>query len=175
MFYMHYYVILFYFIFGTNLLTQSPVSVSVFSLFWVSQKRNAKRSPNGIKLYKDFSWTRRHLGDLEFKSEELWGVHKGGGRAQGVGCTPYLVGPSVTPWSRYSSYIFTYIPKPPEASTKTLFHRCNLLFPWDPILGPFPALRPRGIWSQRASTPTLLPFRWCVSSLPLTYGSIASS
>ena len=39
----------FYIIFGTNLLTQSPVPVSVFPCFRVSQKKNIKRSPNGMK------------------------------------------------------------------------------------------------------------------------------
>ena len=45
----------FYIIFGTNLLTQSPVPVSVFSpCFSVSQKRNTKRGPNGMKLLRWF-------------------------------------------------------------------------------------------------------------------------
>ena len=40
----------FYIIFGTNLLTQSPVSVPVFfPCFSVSKKRNIKRSRNGMK------------------------------------------------------------------------------------------------------------------------------
>ena len=38
-----------YIIFGTNLLTQSPVPVPVFPCFSVSKKRNIKRSPNGMK------------------------------------------------------------------------------------------------------------------------------
>ena len=39
----------FYIIFGTNLLTQGPVQIVVFSYFGVSQKRNIKRSPNWMK------------------------------------------------------------------------------------------------------------------------------
>ena len=42
------------------------------------------------------------------------------GAPRGVGRAPYLVGALVAPWHRSSSYIFTYIPKPPEASKKTL-------------------------------------------------------
>ena len=72
---------LFYIIFGTNLLTQRPVSISVFSIFCVLKKRNIKRSPNGIKLYDDFSWTRRHPEDLESKPEEPRGGGTGGGGA----------------------------------------------------------------------------------------------
>ena len=59
---------IFYIIFGTNLLTEGPVPVSVFfAYFRVLQKRNTKWSPNEIKLHDDFSWSRRHLGDLESK------------------------------------------------------------------------------------------------------------
>ena len=54
---------LFYMIIGTNLLTQSPVPVSVFPCFSVSQKRNIKRSPNGMKpsgeLFLEQSQSRR--------------------------------------------------------------------------------------------------------------------
>ena len=40
----------FYFIFGTNLLTEGPVQIAVFfAYFNVSQKRNIKRNPNGMK------------------------------------------------------------------------------------------------------------------------------
>ena len=40
---------LFYIIFGTNLLTGGPVPVSVFAYFRVLLKRNTKRSPNRMK------------------------------------------------------------------------------------------------------------------------------
>ena len=40
----------FYIIFGTNLLTEGPVQIAVFfAYFSVSQKRNIKRNPNGMK------------------------------------------------------------------------------------------------------------------------------
>ena len=43
------FIIPFYIIFGTNLLTGGPVPVSVFAYFSVSQKRNIKWNPNGMK------------------------------------------------------------------------------------------------------------------------------
>ena len=44
------FIIHFYVIFGTNLLTQGPVQIAIiFAYFSVSQKRNIKRSPNGMK------------------------------------------------------------------------------------------------------------------------------
>src|SRR3954463_1808208 len=44
------FIIHFYIIFRTNLLTQGPVQIAVFfAYFSVSQKRNIKRNPNGMK------------------------------------------------------------------------------------------------------------------------------
>ena len=43
------FMMIFYIIFGTNLLTKGPMSVSVFAYFSVLQKRNTKLSPNGMK------------------------------------------------------------------------------------------------------------------------------
>ena len=43
------FIIHFYTIFGTNLLTGGLVQIVVFAYFSVSQKRNIKRSPNGKK------------------------------------------------------------------------------------------------------------------------------
>ena len=44
------FTIHFYIIFGTNLLTGGPTQIAVFfAYFSVSQKRNIKRSPNGMK------------------------------------------------------------------------------------------------------------------------------
>ena len=76
------FIIHFYTIFGTNLLTGGPVPISVFfAYFRVLQKRNTKRSPNGMKLRDDLSWTERKPEDLELKSETPRGVHEAGGRA----------------------------------------------------------------------------------------------
>ena len=66
-------------------------------------------------------------------------------------------------------YISTY-PQTSRSTTKTEFHCRNLLYPRDPILGPFPELRRRGHRSRRASTSTPWPLRWCVSSLLQTFG-----
>ena len=41
-------------IFGTNILIQCPVSVPVFCMFYVSQKTNIKRSPNGKKRTENY-------------------------------------------------------------------------------------------------------------------------
>ena len=50
----------FYIIFGTNLLTRGPTRIAVFfAYFSVSQKKNIKRSPNGVYVKQS---TRRARG-----------------------------------------------------------------------------------------------------------------
>ena len=87
--------ILFYIIFGTNLLTEGPVQI--FVLLPISVFRRTGIS-NGIQteqnLCEYLSWNKRNPGDLEWKSETQRDGHKGGGCAQGVGVPPTLVGPS---------------------------------------------------------------------------------
>ena len=98
-------------IFGTNLLTQSPVPVSVFPCFWISQKRKIKRSPIDLKLHGTYFWIRRSPEDLECKPRSCRGSHEIGGHAPPpVGSATYLVGPSgvVSHWFFFPK--FTYIP-----------------------------------------------------------------
>ena len=77
------FIIHFYIIFGTNILTGGPAQIAVFAYFSVSQKG----IPNGIQtewnLRDDLSWTKSKPGDLEWKSGTPWGSHEIGGRALG--------------------------------------------------------------------------------------------
>ena len=59
------FIIHFYIIFGTNLLTQSLVPVSVLPCFMVSKKRKTKRSPIDLKLHGTHFWKETNPGDLE--------------------------------------------------------------------------------------------------------------
>ena len=44
------FIMHFYIIFGTKLLTEGPVQITdIFAYFSVPQKRNIKRNPNGMK------------------------------------------------------------------------------------------------------------------------------
>ena len=127
-----------YIIFGTNLLTGGPTRIAVFfAYFSVSKKRNIKRSPNGMKP----------LGAIFLEQMETWrlGVDIKQQRRRprgcpahplGVGTPPTLVGPSSIHRHTSSSYIYYCTLKTSEATTKTKFHRCNLLYPRDPILEP---------------------------------------
>ena len=88
------FIIHFYIIFGTNLLTQGPVQIAVFfAYFSVSQKRDIKRSPNGMKPSGELFLERyqhRRLGVHAKKRERR---PRGQGRAQGGRRAPTLVVP----------------------------------------------------------------------------------
>ena len=118
----------FYIIFGTNLLTGGPAQIAVFFLLQCFAEKEYQRGPNGMKL----------SGELFL--EQTWS------RGLGVDVAPStLVGPSWLHRPTSSSYIYLRTPKLPDTKQKPHFHRRNLLYPWDPILGPVPELCRRGI------------------------------
>ena len=82
------------------------------------------------------------------------GAHEVGRRAQGVGVPPTLMGPSWLHRPTSFAYIYSYTLKTSRSTTKPYFHHRNLLYPRDPILGPFSELHRRGNRSRRASTST---------------------
>ena len=149
------FILHFYIIFGTNLLTQGPVQIAVFLPISVFRRKGIS---NGVQtewnLRESYFWNKRDPEDLEWTSRNHQGGHKAGGTPTPLGAPSTLVGPSWLHRPTSSSYIYLRTPKPSRSTTKPYFHRRNLLYPWDPILGPFPALRQRGQWSRRASTST---------------------
>ena len=74
------------------------------------------------------------------------------------GAPPTLVGPSSIHRPTSSSYIYPRTLKPSGSTTKNYFHRCNLLYPRDPILEPSPVLCRRGNRPWRALTSSPRPF-----------------
>ena len=86
---------LFYIIFGTNLLTGGPVPVSIFlPILEFCRKGISNRVQTEWNLREDLSWTKSNPEDLELKSGTPRGVHEAGGCAQGGRRAPTLVGPS---------------------------------------------------------------------------------
>ena len=158
----------FYIIFGTNLLTQGPVQIAFLPISVFRRKRIS----NGIKpsgaWFLEQTWSRGLRVDVKQPTRKARGR---GGTPTPLGAPSTLVGPSWLHRPPSSSYIYLRTPKPSRSTTNTWFHRRNLLYPRDPILGPFPELQWRGHWSRRASTSTPWPLRWCVSSLLQTFGS----
>ena len=96
------FILHFYIIFGTNLLTGGPAQIAIFfAYFSVSQKRNIKQSPNGMKpsgeLFLEQTQSRRLGGDVKEAARKprgrwarpppLWAPH---------GSTDLLISPIYT-------------------------------------------------------------------------------
>ena len=89
---------------GTNLLTQCPVLVAVFCLFFTSQEINIKRSPNVAKLSvhffgpKDIQWakevTKRGPARGEVRLRLCLSVRAGNGATRGRRWRSGPAGPS---------------------------------------------------------------------------------
>ena len=150
------FIIHFYIIFGTNLLTEGPAQIVVFLPISVFHRNGIS---NGIQTEwnlreRDFR-NKRDPEDLEWTSSNQRGGHEAGRRACPPGRAPHPRGPLVALLSDlFRLYIYSYTLETSDTEPKPYFHRRNLLYPWDPILGPFPALCRRGHWSRRASTST---------------------
>ena len=145
------FIMHFYIIFGTNLLTEGRVPVAIFCLVQCFAEKEYQTEWN---LREDRFWNKRNPGDLEWTSRKQQGGHEAGRCAQGGRRAPTLVGPSWLHRPTSFAYIYSYTLKTSESTRKPYFHRRNLLYPWDPILGPFPVLHRRGNRSRRASTST---------------------
>ena len=89
------FIIDFYIIFGTNLLTQGPVQIAVFLPIQVFRRKGIS---NGVQtewnLREDRFRNKRNPEDLEYTPGKPRGSHEAGGRAQGGRRAPTLVGPS---------------------------------------------------------------------------------
>ena len=106
------FIIRFYIIFGTNLLTGGPAHIAVFlpiSVFWRKGISNGVQTES--KRNETFGsvifWNGSDPGDLELKSRKLRGGHEGGG-CPPTGCAPYLMGPSRLPRPTSFAYICPY-------------------------------------------------------------------
>ena len=104
------FIIHFYIIFGTNLLTGGPAQNYCFLPISVFRRN---RISNGIKpsgtWFSHRTWSRR-LGPYAKASER---------RSRGWGRAPCLVGPSELHWYTPSSYIYLRIPKRSGQEPKT--------------------------------------------------------
>ena len=118
------FILHFYIIFGTNLLTGGTTQIAIFfAYFRVSPKRNIKQSPNGMKpsraLFLEQTWSRR-LG-VDFKKQSR--RPRGRGRAHPPGAPSTLVGPLLLhqPTSSSYIYIYPYTPRTSRSTTKPYF------------------------------------------------------
>ena len=89
------FILHFYIIFGSNLLTQGPMQIVVFLPISVFRRKGiSNRVQTELNLRERDFWNKRDPEDLEWTSSNQRGGHEAGGHAQGVGAPPTLVGPS---------------------------------------------------------------------------------
>ena len=143
----------FYTIFGTNLLTGGQARIVIFLLVSVFRRKGiskeSKRNENFGAWFLGRTWSRGLGVEVKQQPRRPWGW-----RVPPTKRAPYLVGPLGVHRPTSSYYIYPRTPKTSREPTKNNFHRHNLLYPWDPILEPSPALRRRGNRPWRASTST---------------------
>ena len=106
------FILHFYIIFGTNLLTGGPAHIAVFlpiSVFRRNKISNGVQTEWNLRE-RDFL-TERDPGDLDPTPRSQRGGHEGGGRTHRLGRAPCLVGPSMLHRRTPSSYIYLRTPK----------------------------------------------------------------
>ena len=129
------FIIHFYIIFGTNLLTGGPTqNCCFFAYFSVSKKRNIKRSPSGMKPSGELFMERK-------QSRRLWvDVREASRKPRGKEARPHPRGPLVAPLADFFRLYMSIYPKnigeqnrsgvpPPQASVATKTNR-------DPVPAP---------------------------------------
>ena len=148
------FIIHFYIIFGTNLLTGGPAQIAFFAYFSVSQKRNIKRNPNGTKPLRGSFLEQMQSRRLEVEVKEAMRRPRGRAACPGGRRATHPRGPhGALATYFFRLYILLY-PENIQGSHEITFPLPNLLYPWDPVWGPFPVICQRGIRWRRASTST---------------------
>ena len=141
------FIFQFYIIFGTNLLTGGPTQIAVFCPFPCFEG----------KEYQTESKRNKTFGNVIFSPNVIQRTWSGrqatneaairqGGAPTPLGVPSTLVGPSKLHRPTSSSYIYSYTPKTSRSTTNPYFHRRNLLYPRDPILGHVPELHRKRVF-----------------------------
>ena len=113
------FVIHFFIIFGTNLLTGGPAQISVF--LPISEFRR-KRISNGVQTERNLrerDFRNKHdLEDLDPTSRKQPGEHEAGGALTPLGAPSTLMGPTLLHRRTSSSYIYLHTPKRSDTEPK---------------------------------------------------------
>ena len=129
MFYGLYYALLYYF-WDYPIDPEPSASFCFFPCFSVSQKRNIKRSPTGMKPSEKLNLERKQYGRLGVHVRKVTREARGRGRAHPPGCALNPRGPLVAPLTYFFLLYIPIYPKtfgeqnrsgvpPPQASVAT--------------------------------------------------------
>ena len=152
------FIIHVYIIFGTNLLTQRPSpDCCFFACFRVLQKKNIKRSPNGMKPSREIFLEKITHMKLENHVRRSRGCPRGWGARPPSQGAPLPRGPlERPPVPSFFLYKSTY-PRNSVNREKTPIPPPYLLFPWRSHLGASSGAPPEGDLSRRPSSSSSLP------------------
>ena len=133
------FIMHFYNIFETNLLTEGPVQIAVFfAYFSVSQKRNIKRNPNRMKpsgeLFLEQAWSRRLGVDVKEATR----------RPRGRRARPHPRGPLAAPPTYFLCLYILLYPETFGESHETPFPPLQPSVPVRSHLGAFSGAPPEG-------------------------------
>ena len=122
------FIIHFYIIFGTNLLTGGPPKLLFFAYFSVSKEKGNKRSPNGMKPSGTWFSERTRSRRLGVEVKKRLRRPQGWRARPPLQGAPYLVGPSDGHWPTSSSYIYPRTPRKSREPTKNDFFFSDKIF-----------------------------------------------
>ena len=124
------FILHFYIIFGSNLLTGGPAQIAVFCLFQHFEEKEyqteSKRNETFVRVIFGTNVIKRTWSGRQETNEK---ATRQGARLPPLGAPSTLVGPSWLHRPTSSSYIYLRTPKRCRGTTKTYLHRRNLLYP----------------------------------------------
>ena len=148
------FIIHFYIIFGTNLLTGGPVQIAVFCLFQCFAEKEcqmeSKRNETFVNVIFGTNVIQGTWSGRQERSEEA--TRQGGALAPWA--RPHPRGPLAAPPTYFFLLYILIYPENIQEHHETLFPPPQPSVPVRSHLGAFPALRRRGNRSWRASTST---------------------
>ena len=136
---------LFYIIFGTNLLTEGPVPVSVFCLFQCFAEKEyqteSKQNETFARIFLGTNVTQETWSGRQERSKEAMRQE---GAPRGAGRAPTLMGPMGLHRRTSFSYIYSYTLKTSGGSHETTFPPPQPSVPVRSHLGAFSGAPPEG-------------------------------
>ena len=116
------FIIHFYIIFGTNLLTESRVQIAIFfAYFSVSQKRNIKWNPNGMKPSRGYFLEQTQSRRLGVEVKEATRRPRGRRARPGGRHAPHPRGPLVAPPTYFFRLYILLYPEKIQGSHESTF------------------------------------------------------
>ena len=106
------FILHFYIIFGTNLLTGGPARIAgFFAYFSISKKGISKGVQTEWNLRERDFLKKRNPGDLKWPSRNKGGRHEAGGAPTPLGAPSYLMATSFLPWRPLQVSLIAFVPK----------------------------------------------------------------